>query len=95
MEGKKRAFRRRWNSAKIFLNQVSNDDLQYGRVLDRAMLVAPLLTPITGLALGSVRGRLAILKSAALGLAEGIVIAVLLSSALAWLAQALPFDASS
>lgn len=58
-----------------------------------AMLVAPLLTPIVGLALGAVRGRLPLLLTAAIGLAEGIVVAVLLSAMLASLARALPFDA--
>mgnify|MGYP000614727083 CR=1 FL=1 len=58
-----------------------------------AMLVAPLLTPIMGLALGSVRGRPTLLASAALGLVEGVIVAVILSSVIAWLAQALPFDA--
>lgn len=58
-----------------------------------AMLVAPLLTPIVALALGSVRGTLPLLTTSALALAEGIVIAVILSFVLGWLAHALPFDA--
>ena len=58
-----------------------------------AMLVAPLLTPIMALALGSVRGRLSLLATATRTLVEGVVLAVLLSLALAWLAHALPFDA--
>lgn len=57
-----------------------------------AMLVAPLLGPILALALGSVVGRPQLLRRAAVGLIEGVVVSVLLSTALAWLARELPFD---
>lgn len=58
-----------------------------------AMLVAPLLTPIMALALGSAGGRLKLLLIAAPALLEGIVVAVVLSLLLAWFAKSLPFDA--
>ncbi|MEO9255211.1 MAG: DUF389 domain-containing protein [Tepidiformaceae bacterium] len=58
-----------------------------------AMLVAPLLTPLSGLALGSVRGRPKLLTSSAIAVVEGVAVAVILSAVIAWLAQALPFDA--
>ena len=58
-----------------------------------AMLVAPLLGPILALALGSVIGRPQLLSHAVFGLIEGVVIAVIFSAALAWLARLLPFDA--
>jgi len=57
-----------------------------------AMLVAPLLGPILALALGSVVGRPELLRQAAFGLIEGVVVSVLLSTFLAWLARELPFD---
>ncbi len=64
-----------------------------GAVVIGAMLVAPMLTPIMGLALGSVRGHASLLLSPAIALVEGIAVAICLSAALTWLAQALPFDA--
>ena len=58
-----------------------------------AMLVAPLLTPLMAIAMASLGGRSLMLRSAARGLAEGVVFAVLLSTLLAWLSKTLPFDA--
>lgn len=58
-----------------------------------SMLVAPLLTPLSGLALGSVRGRPRLLASSATAIVEGVAVAVILSAIIAWFAQALPFDA--
>lgn len=57
-----------------------------------AMLVAPLLGPILALALGSVVGRPQLLGRAAFGLIEGVIVSIVLSTALAWLARELPFD---
>lgn len=58
-----------------------------------AMLVAPLLTPIMALALGSVRGEGNLLSTAALAIAEGVAVAIFLSWFLAAGARLLPFDA--
>ncbi len=60
-------------------------------VIIGAMLVAPLMSPILGLALASVAGEQRVFRHAFLALIEGSVLAVLFSAALAWLGHALPF----
>jgi len=57
-----------------------------------AMLVAPLMSPILGLSLASVAGENRVFERATIALVRGIFLAVLLSSLISWLAQALPFD---
>ena len=58
-----------------------------------AMLVAPLLTPMMATAMASLGGRSTMLKNALLALAEGVAVAVILSTIIALLAMYLPFDA--
>lgn len=60
-------------------------------VIIGAMLVAPLMSPIIGLSLASIAGEQRIFRKALLALAEGVLLAVALSAAVSWLAQALPF----
>lgn len=61
-------------------------------VIIGAMLVAPLMSPILGLSLASVAGERHIFKHAIVALLEGVILAVLLSAVLGWIARALPFD---
>ncbi len=60
-------------------------------VIIGAMLVAPLMSPIIGLSLASIAGEQRIFRKALLALGEGVLLAVALSAAVSWLAQALPF----
>ncbi len=62
-------------------------------VIIGAMLIAPLLSPIMAIALAALGGRRALLARAARTLAIGIVVALILSFSLAWLAIQLPFGA--
>jgi uncharacterized hydrophobic protein (TIGR00271 family) len=62
-------------------------------VIIGAMLVAPLMSPIIGLSLASVAGEQRIFRKALLALGEGVLLAVVLSAGVSWLAQALPFGA--
>lgn len=61
-------------------------------VIIGAMLVAPLMSPILGLSLASVAGARRIFQRALVALSEGVILAVLFSTVLSWLAQLLPFD---
>jgi uncharacterized hydrophobic protein (TIGR00271 family) len=61
-------------------------------VIIGAMLVAPLMSPILGLSLASIAGEQHMFRHAAIALVEGVALAVILSTLLGWLAQALPFD---
>jgi uncharacterized hydrophobic protein (TIGR00271 family) len=61
-------------------------------VIIGAMLVAPLMSPILGLSLASVAGEQRMFRHALTALIEGVLLAIILSSLLGWLAQALPFD---
>jgi uncharacterized hydrophobic protein (TIGR00271 family) len=60
-------------------------------VIIGAMLVAPLMSPILGLSLASVAGKRDMFQRAAIALAEGAVLAVVLAAILAWTGQKLPF----
>jgi uncharacterized hydrophobic protein (TIGR00271 family) len=61
-------------------------------VIIGAMLVAPLMSPILGLSLASVVAEENVFERASLALLEGIFLALVLSTALGWLATILPFD---
>lgn len=56
-----------------------------------AMLVAPLMSPILGLGLASIRGDTVLLRNAASALIRGAVLAVLLSALVTWFNTQLPF----
>ena len=56
-----------------------------------AMLVAPLMSPILGLGLASIRGDTLLLRNAASALARGAVLAILLSAVITWVNSQLPF----
>jgi len=56
------------------------------------MLVAPLMSPILGLSLASVAGEHRMFRHAVIALVEGVLMAVILSLFIGWVAQALPFD---
>jgi uncharacterized hydrophobic protein (TIGR00271 family) len=60
-------------------------------VIIGAMLVAPLMSPIIGLGLGSLTGDTKLLRFAAIGLARGAALAVLIAVLLAWFNTRLPF----
>ncbi len=62
-----------------------------GAVIIGAMLVAPLMSPIIGLGLGSLIGDEKLLKSAISALFRGATIAILIAIALTWINNALPF----
>lgn len=62
-------------------------------VIIGAMLVAPLMGPILGIALASIAHRPGLYRRAALSLAVGIALAVALSAAVAFTARQLPFGA--
>ena len=61
-------------------------------VIIGAMLVAPLMSPILGLALASASGQRALAGHSILALVQGALLAVGLSALLGWLARVLPFD---
>mgnify|MGYP003331309033 CR=1 FL=1 len=56
-----------------------------------AMLVAPLMSPILGLGLASIRGDTTLLRDAAIALFRGAVFAVLLAIFITWTNARLPF----
>ncbi len=56
-----------------------------------AMLVAPLMSPILGLGLASIRGDTILLRNATSALARGAVLAILLSAFITWTNIQLPF----
>ena len=60
-------------------------------VIIGAMLVAPLMSPIIGLGLGSLTGDATLLRNAAIALARGAAIAILISTLLTWGNRLLPF----
>jgi uncharacterized hydrophobic protein (TIGR00271 family) len=56
-----------------------------------AMLVAPLMSPILGIGLASIRGDTDLLRDAATALLRGALLAVLLSALITWTNDLLPF----
>ncbi|MQC25884.1 MAG: DUF389 domain-containing protein [Chloroflexi bacterium] len=56
-----------------------------------AMLVAPLMSPILGLGLASIRGDTILLRNAAAALIRGALLAVALSVVITWVNSKLPF----
>jgi uncharacterized hydrophobic protein (TIGR00271 family) len=56
-----------------------------------AMLVAPLMSPILGIGLASIRGDTNLLKNAGSAIARGAVLAIILSTFIAWTNDVLPF----
>ena len=60
-------------------------------VIIGAMLVAPLMSPILGLSLASVAGEQRMFRQSVIALAEGVLLALVLSTLLGWLARWLPF----
>lgn len=56
-----------------------------------AMLVAPLMSPILGIGLASIRGDTTLLRDAASALLRGALLAVLLSALITWTNDLLPF----
>jgi uncharacterized hydrophobic protein (TIGR00271 family) len=61
-------------------------------VIIGAMLVAPLMSPILGFSLASVAGEQRMFRRSGIALIEGVLLAIVLSSLLGWVAQILPFD---
>jgi uncharacterized hydrophobic protein (TIGR00271 family) len=61
-------------------------------VIIGAMLVAPLMSPILGLSLATVAGERQMFQKAGIALIQGVVLAVVLSALLGWIARILPFD---
>ncbi len=62
-----------------------------GAVIIGAMLVAPLMSPIIGLGLGSLIGDETLLKNAGSAIIRGALIAILIAILLTWLNISLPF----
>ena len=56
-----------------------------------AMLVAPLMSPILGIGLASIRGDTALLKDAATALLRGALMAIVLAVVVTWVNKLLPF----
>jgi uncharacterized hydrophobic protein (TIGR00271 family) len=56
-----------------------------------AMLVAPLMSPVLGIGLASIRGDTDLLKDAIAAIARGALLAILLSTFIAWTNDVLPF----
>jgi uncharacterized hydrophobic protein (TIGR00271 family) len=56
-----------------------------------AMLVAPLMSPILGIGLATIRGDTDLLKDASAAVARGALLAVLLSTFITWTNDVLPF----
>jgi uncharacterized hydrophobic protein (TIGR00271 family) len=56
-----------------------------------AMLVAPLMSPIIGLGLGSITGDSYLMRNATSALTRGAILATLISFALTWINRYLPF----
>jgi uncharacterized hydrophobic protein (TIGR00271 family) len=56
-----------------------------------AMLVAPLMSPILGIGLASIRGDTTLLKDAGSALVRGALLAILLSALITWTNDLLPF----
>ena len=83
----------------LLLTALSGAIATFGLITDSAaviigaMLIAPFLSPIMGIALAVLGGRRLLLVRAGLTLAIGIATALLLSVGLTWLAIQLPFGA--
>lgn len=56
-----------------------------------AMLVAPLMSPILGLGLASIKGDTKLLRNAAIALGRGAILAIVLSVIITWVNDLLPF----
>jgi len=56
-----------------------------------AMLVAPLMSPILGLSLASVAGEQHVFRRAVIALVQGVLLAIMLSAGISWIATSLPF----
>lgn len=56
-----------------------------------AMLVAPLMSPLLGLGLASIRGDTLLLRYSITGLIRGAILAVLVAAAITWINSRLPF----
>lgn len=82
----------------FFLVVLSTSIATFGLITDStavvigAMLVAPLMSPILGLSLASVAGKRNMFQRALVALIRGVLLSILLSAVLGWLAQQLPFD---
>ena len=61
-------------------------------VIIGAMLVAPLMSPILGLSIATVVAEEKLFRRALLALGAGILLALILSTLLGWIARLLPFD---
>ncbi len=61
-------------------------------VIIGAMLVAPLMSPILGLSIATVVAEGKLFRRALVALGAGILLALLLSTLLGWIARLLPFD---
>jgi len=62
-----------------------------GATIIGAMLVAPLMSPILGIGLASIRGDTTLLKDAGAAIIRGAVLAILLSTIITWTNDLLPF----
>lgn len=62
-----------------------------GAVIIGAMLVAPLMSPIIGLGMGSLTGDEKLLKNAGSAIVRGAIVAIAISVILTWFNNALPF----
>lgn len=62
-----------------------------GATIIGAMLVAPLMSPILGLGLASIRGDTKLLRDAAIALGRGAILSILLSAFITWTNDLLPF----
>jgi uncharacterized hydrophobic protein (TIGR00271 family) len=60
-------------------------------VIIGAMLVAPLMSPILGLSVASVAGEQRVFRQSVIALAEGVLLSLMLSAILGWMARWLPF----
>ncbi|MEJ2708881.1 MAG: DUF389 domain-containing protein [Anaerolineales bacterium] len=82
----------------FFLVILSTSIATFGLITDStavvigAMLVAPLMSPILGISLASVAGKRNMFQRALVALIRGVLLSILLSAILGWLAQQLPFD---
>ncbi len=61
-------------------------------VIIGAMLVAPLMTPILGISLASVRGNTRLLQISAQAVATGAITAIILAAVISWFSHNLPFS---
>ena len=82
----------------LLLTALSSSIATFGLVTDSAaviigaMLIAPFLSPIMAMALAVLGGRWYLLERAAITLAVGVGLALVVSFGLTWLALQLPFD---